>query len=392
MKTTIYSLVGKVAVMASLIISVGCLREDDRTIMLNGGNNKEGIPSDDEATENPAIEDPNISIPNIITEVQDKVIRIDMSGILLPKPEGNPNAPHAYLRLYGTGSQEQNVWLSVDDVPKGVSVYNNSDGSQGGEILNDVIFLIDNSDSMDEEADAIARDIVAWAEKLNKSLNVRFAVVGYDGRILGAINFTDYNTIATYLNRTTGVDRTKGFDGADADMLSGLATTYNDKVETKKGKESPMMALHYANEAFSFRENANRVYINFTDEPNATFSTSEFSVEYLTSQENWKPENGTIHTVYSSAKDKYEYTATSERSWLMSDYTGGTVMFVDENFTGVTLDNLPVTGAMMHSYVLKFTNISEFLDGETHDVKVTVMSVDKQVRAERIFHLNFSNF
>lgn len=88
----------------------------------------------------------------------------------------------------------------------------------------------------------------------------------------------------------------------------------------------------------------------------------------------------------------YTYNETSQCSWLMSEYTGGTVMFVDENFTGVTLDNLPVTGAMTHSYVLKFTNISEFLDGQVHDVKVTVLSVDHQVCAERVFHLNFDNF
>ena len=390
MKRSIFSFVGKAAVMLSLVLCVGCLRKDDRTIMLNGGHKVTEIPSDEEATPNPDVEDPNVSIPNIITDVQDKIIRIDMSGILLPKPEGNPNAPHAYLRLYGTGEQEQNVWLSVDDVPKGVHVYNNIDGAQGGEILNDVVFLIDNSGSMDAEADALARDIVDWAEKLNKSLNVRFAIVGYDGRILGAINFTDSKAISAYLNRTTGVGRTKGFVGEDAATLESKAKPYSSIASS--AKESPMIALHYANDVLAFRENANRVYINFTDEPNATYGDPRYSVEYLASQENWKPENGTIHTVYSAAKDKYTYNETSQCSWLMSEYTGGTVMFVDENFTGVTLDNLPVTGAMTHSYVLKFTNISEFLDGQVHDVKVTVLSVDHQVRAERGFHLNFDNF
>ena len=390
MKTTIYSLAGKAVIVLSLLLSVGCLRKDDRTIMLNGGHKVTEIPSDEEATPNPDIDDPNVVIPNIITEVQDKIIRIDMSGILLPKPEGNPNAPHAYLRLYGTGEQEQNVWLSVDDVPKAVHAYNNIDGSQSGEIVNDVIFLVDNSGSMDDEADALARDIVAWAEKLNQSLNVRFAVVGYDGRILGAINFTDSNTIAAYLNRTTGVGRTKGFAGEDAATLESSAKPYSSIATT--AKESPMIALHYAHEVLSFRENANRVYINFTDEPNATYNDSRFSVEYLASQENWKPEYGTIHTVFSAPKDSFEYSDTSQSSWLMSDYTGGTVMFVDASFTGVTLDNLPVTGAMTHSYVLKFTNITEFLDGLVHDVKVTVLSTDHQVRAERVFHLNFDNF
>jgi hypothetical protein len=386
MKTTIYSLVGKAVIVLSLLLSVGCLRKDDRTIMLNGGHKVTEIPSDEEATPNPDVEDPNVSIPNIITDVQDKIIRIDMSGILLPKPEGNPNAPHAYLRLYGTGEQEQNVWLSVDDVPKAVHAYNNIDGSQSGEILNDVVFLIDNSGSMDDEANAIARDIVEWAQTLSQSIDIRFAIVGYDGRITGAINFTTQDNIATYLNRSTGVYRTCGFSGDDAAALEAAAGKYGGTSAT----ECPMMALHYANDNLAFREGANRVYVNFTDEPNESYGRDEYSVHYLASQDNWDPANGTIHTVYSSTDNQYNDSGTVERPWMMSEYTGGTVLFTNASFTGVSLNDLPVTGSMKNTYVVKFSNVMQYMDNKKHTIKLTVMTIDRMVRAEREYEVNFS--
>lgn len=389
MNTPIYSRVCKVAIFACMILSVACLKKDDRTIMLNGGLPITEIPDDSMATPNPIIESGNVVIPNIIATVEeDKVIRIDMSGILMPKPEGETNAPNEYLRLYGTGDQEQNVWLEVDDTPKSVYVYNNADGGEGIEVQNDFVFLIDNSGSMDDEADAIARDIVEWATQLSGSLDVRFAIVGYDGNVTGAINFTDADHISAYLGRSAGVNRTVGFEGDDAELLAQAAKPYN--AITDAATESPMVALLYANEMLSFRAGANRIYVNFTDEPNYSYSREDFSVHYLASQENWEPANGTIHTVYSSTKHNYQDDDVSERPWAMSEYTGGTVLFTDEKFTGVTLNDLPVTGAMQNSYVLKFTNISEFLDNQVHEVKVTVMTVDRSICAERLFYLNFS--
>ena len=38
-------------------------------------------------------------------------------------------------------------------------------------------------------------------------------------------------------------------------------------------------------------------------------------------------------------------------------------MEVSPTFSGVTLNSLPVTGAMQNSYIIRFTNVSEFMDG-----------------------------
>lgn len=55
-------------------------------------------------------------------------------------------------------------------------------------------------------------------------------------------------------------------------------------------------------------------------------------------------------------------------------------MEVSPTFSGVTLNSLPVTGAMQNSYIIRFTNVSEFMDGQSHEVKVTILSEDGRVR------------
>ncbi len=73
----------------------------------------------------------------------------------------------------------------------------------------------------------------------------------------------------------------------------------------------------------------------------------------------------------------------------MSTATGGTVLIVDSSFTGVSLNDLPVTGAMQNSYVIRFTNVTEFLDGLPHEVRITIISADGAVKAEQVFYITF---
>ena len=130
-------------------------------------------------------------------------------------------------------------------------------------------------------------------------------------------------------------------------------------------------------------------YINFTDEPNQPNGQEGFSVLFVNDQNNWKTSQGTIHTVYSGNRNFVETIYFEEYPWKMSDYTGGTTLYASSSFTGVTLDDLPVTGALQNSYVIHFTNIKEFMDGKVHQVKITVLSEDGTVRGEKIFNVIF---
>lgn len=345
------------------------------------------IPSDALATPNPEVDEITGTMPNIQYSVTEEegvpVIRLDMTGVQDPETM-------EWLHLYGTGESEQNIWVEVDGVPKGIKVYNTADDSENNHVVPvDMVFLVDNSGSMSEEADAVARDIITWASLLESSgLNIRFGCVGYDGAINGAINITSVEELSTWLNKSTGTSRTRNFGGDDADRLSRVTEPY--RTGGGSSNECGMAALRYANDHFTFRANANRIYINFTDEPNQPNYNEEYSVEWL--PENWTTEMGTIHTVYSEDPNYYNYyDLYQELNDKMSEYTGGTILYTDPYFNNVTLMNLPVSAAMQNSYIIRFTNVQDFLDGLTHEIKITIISSDGSVQVERTFTVNFGN-
>ncbi len=355
-----------------------CSDDDDKTTP----EDRTDIPKDNLAQPNPELGDePNATIPNIqyttVDEEGAAVFRIDMTGI-------QDKATLEWLRLLGTGEIGQNIWIEVDGQPKGVKVYNTADDNNERTVPVDLVFLVDNSGSMSQEANAIARDITAWAEKLSKtSLDIQFGCVGYDGAITGAMNVTSYQNLSDYLNRPgiSGTSRTMGFTDSDAETFISNAESY--RTGGNSSYECGMAALRFATDLFTFRKNANRIFVNFTDEPNQNRNIDRFSVESLLSD--WDTTLGTIHTVYSSSESSDRYEANR----LMSEYTGGTVIYTNSSFTGVTLEDLPVTDAMRNSYVVRITNIRDLMDGQPHEVRITILSEDGTVRAERTFTVVF---
>lgn len=379
-----------VPVLLATASFTACLDSGDETIVLEEGTiSIAGIPSDDLADPNPEITTPTTTIPNVNYtfeyEGDDAILRLDMTGVQ------DPNSEDGWLNLVGTGgngANKQNIWVSLDGKPKGIAVYNNSENEGDHVLLTDVVFLVDNSGSMSEEANAIARDIVNWANTLASSnLDVRFGCVGYadGGDVSGALDLTDVTTLSSYLNRTSGTSRTKGYYGQNASALSTAALRYDSN-----NGECGVAALRFADEQFSgFRNGASRVYVNFTDEPNFPGGSSGWSVNYVNNQNQWNAAKGTIHTVYSDANTSYTETARQEYPWRLSEYTGGTKLFTNSSFTGVTLNDLPVTGAMQNSYIIRFTNIRDLMDGQTHEVKVTILSEDGTVQGEKTFYIVF---
>ena len=191
----------------------------------------------------------------------------------------DPNT-YDWLTLNGTGEPAQNVWVSIDGKPKGITVYNSNENEEQQVVLNDVVFLVDNSGSMGEEADAIARDIISWAKTLSATVNVQFGCVGYDGYITGAIDITDVNSLSSYLNHASGIYRTEGFSGPNKDYLNSQSYYY----DLESQEECGVAALRFADENFNFRSGSNRIYINFTDEENQPQGLSKWSVNYVNNQ------------------------------------------------------------------------------------------------------------
>lgn len=346
-----------------------------------------GIPNDSEADPNPIVTDPTTSIPNIQSSFSNEdgtiVMRIDMTGV-------KNSTDIDWLKLYGTGLSNQNVWVEIDGKPKGIDVVNVSGQSQS-EVMADIVFIVDNSGSMGEEANKINNDILAWSQLLvNSNLDARFGVVGYDGRITGALNMTGIDGLSTFLNYSSGTARTAHFGGPDAADLQSKAPNYyvNYNID-----ECGAAAIEYADEYFSFRTGANRIYINFTDEPNYPCGIEKYSVKFFESQVNWPAGKGTVHTIYSAYKRDYTSWNYQESPWLISEYTGGTSQFIQSNASDLDLTKILVTQAMQNSYIIRLKDVGDLInDGQTHEVHITIDAVDEdgnETSADKTFYVEF---
>ena len=76
-----------------------------------------------------------------------------------------------------------------------------------------------------------------------------------------------------------------------------------------------------------------------------------------------------------------------EEPWKMSEYTGGSYIFTDKAFTNVSLNDLPVTGAMQNTYTIRIGNIEKYLDGKSHTLKITIKTPDGRLQGEREFSI-----
>lgn len=364
------------------LLLTNCSKDDD------SGKDIElatGIPDNSKATPSPEVNpaESNVSIPNVgfATEKLNgyKVVNMNMTGIF-NKLTGE------WMKLHGTATGEQNIWLEIDGVPRSIKAESTGETRAAKKALADVVFLIDNSGSMSEEADQLAKEVDAWSLKLSGLLDLQLGCVGYDGDINGGIDLGTYEDLSAYLNREgyQGTYRTIEFDGTRATELETAAPNYSTGWN-----ECGAAALHFADEHYTFRPGANRIYVNFTDEPNQPNGNAKFSVSSVVSQDDWKVWQGTIHSVFSGSRtygesypwrDLYE-----EKPWLMSDYTGGTsILDAPSSFEGVTLESLPVTGALTNSYNVKFHYTPDLSTGK-HKVKITILSPDKSVKAVREF-------
>lgn len=352
-----------------------------------------GVPSDEMAEKAPEIKgEQNVNIPNFSTFIEDgsngRVMRMSLTGIQLPNNE--------WMELYGTGDTRQNVWLEIDGQPKGIAVINSTETQTRAFNISkaqaDVVFLVDNSGSMSEETNAVANEILSWSQTLAGTMDVQFGCVGIDhSYINGAIDITSVENLSDYLNRDglSGTDRTRGYVDT---QLETSAQTYNNA-----GGECGGIMLHFADQHFNFRPGANRIYIYFTDEPNQPGGNEEWSVLTVNPESSyyvWNTSKGTIHTVFSNKDnfltDSYNWRDLySENPRLFATYTGGTLIETTGDFN-ITLDELPVTGAITNSYIIRFNVTPDLLSG-THTVKITIYDEKGNIQAERTWeNVSFS--
>ena len=355
-----------------------------------------GIP-DSQAGTTPTIQgEPNLTIPQpafYVDENNEDILNMSLTGIQIPETG-------EWMELFGTGDNRQNIWVEVDGKPKAIKIINSGtvqSRTRGAmsriaplsRAKADVVFLVDNSGSMSEEANTVAQEIIDWSTTLSQTMDVQFGCVGIDHNYVnGAIDITTVEALHDYLNNrsghTYGIYRTTGYVDAN---LETKAAAYNNA-----GGECGGIMLHFADENFTFRSGANRIYVHFTDEPNQPNNHVEWSVESVNTASpdyNWGATRGTIHTVFSDLynyrPDTYNWTPLRyEDPRLFATYTGGTTIDTDASFSGVSLEDLPVTGAITNSYIIQLNITTDMLTGK-HTVTIVILSTDGNYRAEITF-------
>ncbi|MBT8382162.1 MAG: VWA domain-containing protein, partial [Ignavibacteria bacterium] len=253
------------------------------------------------------VEDPNSDIP------------ADPSGIVVPTPTKNNVQPTAtfspqgsrikinlqglidpttnqplVLKYDANNPQNSNIFVDEDGKVKGLKV---TKVSSGNILKADIVFVVDNSGSMGEESDSVAASIIEFANFLQASgLDAKFGIVGYSSSVRGGINFTDAQSISAYLNRDSGTGRTRGFAGTDSASLFTRASTFGNTPG-----ENGVLAAIFADSVFNWRSDAQRVFINFTDEP----TQSDGSMWNNAMGCNLLGGKATVHTVFSNDSTAY---------------------------------------------------------------------------------------
>ncbi|MGA7837467.1 MAG: vWA domain-containing protein [Ignavibacteriaceae bacterium] len=342
-------------ICAALIIG-GCSKSDTNPVT-GGSTDNSDIPADPSGATVPVTTVNNIQPTATfqVTSGNTSRIKLNLTGLVNPTTN-NPI----------TLTAQSNFWLSEDGKVKGLKL---TKVSTSNVLKADLVFTVDVSGSMGEEADAIANSIIAFSQALAASgLDVQFGVVGYYGDVEGAINLTSATNIQTFLNRSTGTYRSVGFSGADSAALQTVASTY--AAGHSSVSEDGVVGILFANSNFSWRTGAQRIFINFTDEPTQPYNMSAWSTATLGSTIGGQ---STVHTVWSGTADTANAASWSnlvyERPWEMSQLTGGTVVLVNANASNLTLSTLPVAGALSNSYLVEFLTSDPNV---THTVIITV--------------------
>ena len=255
----------------------------------------------------------------------------------------------------------ETVFLAEDGVVKSIRV---TQSAKDNKLPFDLTFVVDNSGSMGEEADGIANKIVEFVNVVASSgADLRVAVVGYDGHVTGAINFTDAASIDAYLRRDglTGTSRTEGFAGADAATLEQKANEHAAAPGETSGSENGIVAIKFAESNLAFRPDAQRIFVNFTDEPTQPGGQTAIATKTLCAR--WKPQNGTIHTVWSGSDSlapdggaTWVENQDENPADLSACTPGGVVKSVKPDATDLDLTTLPMTNALRSSALVEFSS------------------------------------
>jgi len=305
-------------------------------------NSNTDIPADPVNVTPPTPQRNNVQ-PTASFAAEGERVQLNVQGVV------DPTTQQPMTLYYNSENPtSSNIFVQQNGITKGILV---TKVSSSNTLKADVVFTVDNSGSMDAEADNVANNIAAFATTLsNSGLDVQFGCVGYNGYIDGAIDISSSTDLSAHLNRSgyTGTSRTTGFSGSNATTLQSNASSYGYAYG-----ENGVQGCLFAYEYFNWRSGASKVFINFTDEPTQPSSDGTFNTAQLC---NTIGGIATVHTVFSEDTSYYSgyWSSTYERPWKMSECSGGTVKYISSDASDLVLSDLPVVGALSNSYLVEY--------------------------------------
>lgn len=324
---------------------------------------------------------PNVPFPNprFVTKYvpgRGYVLYIYLPGIK------NPDTGEWLSYSDGSDGNVRNFYVKIDDEDQIIDI-DHPENEDGKRMPTDLTFLVDNSGSMSEEADYVAKYIIEWSQWLESDgQDVQFGVVGFsiDGTINGALDLTTAQRLNNYLNynNRTGTDRTMYFTDT---RMRDAAASY------KVNDECGILALRYADANMSFRSDSYRAYVIFTDEPNQPNYNMDYSVSWFEkSKNNWDSNKGAIYTFY-SANDSFTETLGSKENykWL-KEYTGGEYVVTDTKLSGLNYKNIDFYKGLEFAGIINI-DIPSSMIGYSYPIMLTFISADNSAVAQQTFYV-----
>lgn len=258
--------------------------------------------------------------------------RLNLSGIVIN---------NYGIDLYGTGDPDQNIWLEIDDVNKGILVKRVSSQNR---LKADIVFCVDVSGSMNDAiVDSIANTIASFSNYIYRyGIDARFGGVGFVGDIRGVKFLTD-----DVANFKTWV-KTKRFIDTSTQVLF-------PEFGSSSLNENPVSAIRYADSLFNWRLDAQKVFVVFTDVPVKPSSREDWSVNWVRNNLRGK---GIIHVVFANDTSKFTNlwstpNLSNQNPKDLAAVTGGTYRIFPDGYN-LNLLYLPLVESLIYSHSIDF--------------------------------------
>lgn len=262
--------------------------------------------------------------------------RLNLSGIVV----NNYGVP-----LYGTGDPDQNIWIEIEGVNKGILVKKVSSTNR---LKADIVFCVDVSGSMNDAiVDSIATTLAAFSNYIYRNgIDARFGGVGFVGDIRGVKLLTD-----DVVNFRSWVQTKRFIDTATQVLFPQFGSSSLN--------ENPVAAIRYADSLFNWRADAQRIFVVFTDVPVKPTAREDWSTSWVRNNLRGR---GVVHVVFANDSSKFTNlwsipNLSNQNPRDLATFTGGTFRMLVDGYN-LNLLTLPMVESLLYSYSIDFLTTS----------------------------------